>query len=81
MLDTSTSLGPARRSRFSAELLTALGVEPKVSELVTAQLVDQVRFTAHPEYVFHNPLIRTVAYEAQLRADRADLHRRVASAW
>jgi hypothetical protein len=29
--------------------------------------------------VFHHPLIRAVAYEAQLKSDRADLHRRVAS--
>jgi hypothetical protein len=32
------------------------------------------------EYAFHNPLIRTVAYESQLRADRAVLHRRLAEA-
>jgi adenylate cyclase len=30
--------------------------------------------------VFHHPLIRTVAYEAQLKSDRAELHRRVAAA-
>jgi hypothetical protein len=30
--------------------------------------------------VFHHPLIRAVAYEAQLKSDRADLHRRVAAA-
>ena len=34
------------------------------------------RFARHPEYVFHHPLIRTVAYEAQLKSDRAELHRR-----
>jgi hypothetical protein len=39
-----------------------------------------VRFTRGPEYVFHHPLIRTVAYEAQLKSDRAELHRRVAAA-
>ena len=33
-----------------------------------------------PEYVFHHPLIRTVAYESQLKSDRAELHRRVAGA-
>jgi hypothetical protein len=47
---------------------------------VVAELVDQVRFTRQPEYVFHHPLIRTVAYEAQLKSDRAELHRRVAAA-
>ena len=67
-------------SRFGTELLTSLGVEPVVDELVTAQLIDQVKFTRRPEYVFHHPLIRTVAYEAQLRSDRAELHRRLAAA-
>jgi hypothetical protein len=67
-------------SRFGADLLTALGVEPAVDGLLAAQLIDQVTFTRQPEYVFHQPLIRTVAYETQLRSDRADLHRRVATA-
>src|SRR4029078_10312941 len=39
-----------------------------------------VGFTREPEYVFHHPLIRTVAYESQLKSDRAELHRRVAAA-
>ena len=44
------------------------------------QLIDQVSFTRQPEYVFHHPLIRAVAYEAQLKSDRAGMHRRVAAA-
>ena len=67
-------------SRFNLDLLTQLGVEPVVADLVAAQFIDQVRFTRQPEYVFHHPLIRAVAYEAQLKSDRADLHRRVAAA-
>ncbi len=67
-------------SRFGPDLLTALGVEPVVTDLVAAQLIDRVRFTGQPEYVFHHPLIRTVAYESQLKSDRAELHRRVATA-
>ena len=67
-------------SRFGLDLLTVLGVEPAVDDLVAAQLIDQVRFTRQPEYVFHHPLIRTVAYESQLKSDRAELHRRVAAA-
>jgi class 3 adenylate cyclase len=67
-------------SRFGTELLTSLGVEPIVDELVKAELIDQVRFSPHAEYVFHHPLIRTVAYESQLKSDRAELHRRVAAA-
>ncbi|MEB3068661.1 adenylate/guanylate cyclase domain-containing protein [[Mycobacterium] vasticus] len=67
-------------ARFTLALLETLGVEPLVADLVGAELIDQVGFTRHPEYVFHHPLIRTVAYESQLRSDRADLHRRVAGA-
>jgi len=67
-------------SRFGLDLLTRLGVEPEVADLVAGQLIDQVTFTRQPEYVFHHPLIRAVAYEAQLKSDRAELHRRVAAA-
>ena len=67
-------------SRFGLDLLTVLGAEPVVADLVAAQLIDQVRFTRQPEYVFHHPLTRAVAYEAQLKSDRAELHRRVAAA-
>ncbi|MDT5098596.1 MAG: hypothetical protein QOC76_2333 [Mycobacterium sp.] len=67
-------------SRFGLGLLTVLGVEPVVDELVAAQLIDQVSSTRQPEYVFHHPLIHSVAYEAQLKSDRSELHRRVATA-
>ena len=63
-------------SRFSRDLLETLGVDPVLEDLVAAELIDQVRFTRQPEYVFHHPLIRTVAYESQLKSDRAELHRR-----
>ncbi len=67
-------------SRFGLDLLTVLGAEPIVGDLVAAQLVDQVGFTQQPEYVFHHPLIRAVAYESQLKSDRAEMHRRLAAA-
>ncbi|MGO9157104.1 adenylate/guanylate cyclase domain-containing protein [Mycobacterium sp.] len=67
-------------SRFTLRLLTQLGVEPAIDDLAAAQLIDRVRFTRQPEYVFHHPLIRAVAYESQLKSDRAVLHRRVATA-
>jgi hypothetical protein len=67
-------------SRFSLDLLETLRIDPLLEDLVGAELIDQVRFTRQPEYVFHHPLIRTVAYESQLRSDRAELHRRVAAA-
>jgi len=67
-------------SRFGLELLTELGVEPVDAELVAAQSIDQVKFTRQPEYVFHHPLIHAVAYEAQLKSDRTEMHRRLAAA-
>jgi adenylate cyclase len=66
--------------RFGAEQLALLGGEAEMGELIAAELVDQVRFTPHAEYAFHHPLIRTVAYETQLKTDRAELHRRLATA-
>ncbi len=67
-------------SRFSRELLETLGIDPVVDGLLSGEFIDQIRFTRQPEYVFHHPLIRTVAYESQLKSDRAELHRRVAAA-
>jgi class 3 adenylate cyclase len=67
-------------SRFSPNLLETLGIDPVLEHLVASELIDQIRFTGQPEYVFHHPLIRTVAYESQLKSDRAELHRRVATA-
>jgi class 3 adenylate cyclase len=67
-------------SRFSRELLETLGIDPALQDLVSGEFIDQIRFTRHPEYVFHHPLIRTVAYESQLKSDRAELHRRVTAA-
>jgi hypothetical protein len=67
-------------SRFSRELLETLGIHPVLESLVGGEFIDQIRFTRQSEYVFHHPLIRTVAYESQLKSDRAELHRRVAAA-
>ncbi len=67
-------------SRFGLHLLTALGVEPVVVDLVAAQLIDEVRFSSQAEYVFLHPLIRTVAYESQLKSDRKQMHRCLAEA-
>jgi hypothetical protein len=80
---------PARRTlnaasvigaRFGAELLAALGIDAVVDELLGAELIDQVRFTPGAEYAFRHPLIRAVAYESQLKSDRAQWHRRLAAA-
>jgi class 3 adenylate cyclase len=67
-------------SRFSRELLETLGIDPVLHDLVGGEFIDQIRFTGPPEYVFHHPLVRTVAYGSQLKSDRAELHRRVAAA-
>ena len=67
-------------SRFSRELLDTLGIDPVLQDLVGGEFIDQIRFIPQPEYVFHHPLVRTVAYESQLKSDRAELHRRVAAA-
>jgi class 3 adenylate cyclase len=80
---------PARRTlnavsvigiRFEAEMLTALDIDAVLDELLGAELIDQVRFTPSAEYAFHHPLIRAVAYESQLKSDRAQWHRRLATA-
>lgn len=67
-------------SRFKPDVLEALGVDPVVDDLVHAELIDQTGFGPRGEYAFRHPLVRAVAYESQLRSDRAQLHRRVASA-
>ncbi len=67
-------------SRFDTDLLGALVDNADVTPLIDAQLVDPVRFTPRAEYAFRHPMIRTVAYESQLKSDRAQLHRRLAAA-
>jgi len=67
-------------SRFDAALLTSMVDSVEVAPLIEAELVDQVRFTPRAAYAFRHPLIRTVAYESQLKSDRAQLHRRLAAA-
>ena len=67
-------------ARFGTQLLAALGIDPAVDELLGVELIDQVRFTPNAEYAFRHPLIQAVAYESQLKSDRAELHRRLATA-
>ena len=71
-------------ARFGQDVLaTVLGDNESpnaaLAELMAVELIDQVRFTPHAEYAFRHPLIRTVAYESQLKSERAELHRRVAT--
>jgi adenylate cyclase len=71
-------------ARFRTELVVALldDVEATnaIAELLQVELIDQVIFTPRAVYAFRHPLIRTVAYESQLKAGRAELHRRLANA-
>jgi class 3 adenylate cyclase len=67
-------------SRFSPDLLAALQIDPVLDDLLRAELIDQIVFTPRAEYAFRHPLIRTVAYESQLKSDRARFHRRLAAA-
>ncbi len=67
-------------ARFGPDLLVALGLAPVFEELLRVELIDQVKFTPSAEYAFHHPLIRTVAYESQLKSDRTEWHRRLAAA-
>lgn len=67
-------------ARFDTQLLTALGIDPVLDEPLDAELVDQIRLTSGREYAFRHPLVRAVAYESQLKSDRAHWHRRLATA-
>ncbi|MEB3061387.1 ATP-binding protein [[Mycobacterium] zoologicum] len=66
--------------RFDAEQLALLDGEAQIAPLLDAEFIDQVGFTAQAEYAFHHPLVRIVAYESQLKSQRAMLHRRLATA-
>jgi adenylate cyclase len=66
-------------SRFDEALLASTVDSVDIALLIEAELVDQVRFGRGAEYAFRHPLIRAVAYETQLKSDRAQLHRQVAS--
>lgn len=67
-------------ARFEAELVTAVRVDAAFDDLIDAELIDQVSCTSKLEFTFHHPLIRAVAYESQLKSDRAHWHRQLAAA-
>ncbi len=75
-LDAASVIG----ARFGTELLAALEINAVFDELLSAELIDQVRFTPSVEYAFRHPLIRAVAYESQLKSIRSQWHRRLAAA-
>jgi class 3 adenylate cyclase len=65
-------------SRFGPDMLKVLDIDPVLDDLILAELIDQIAFGPTAEYAFRHPLIRAVAYESQLRSDRAQVHRRLA---
>jgi class 3 adenylate cyclase len=66
-------------SKFSRDQLERLDIDSVLDDLIGGEFIDQITVTGDAGYVFHHPLIRTVAYEAQLKSDRAALHLRVAA--
>ena len=63
-------------SRFSLDLLDRWASNPSLTTGGGPSSSIRSGSPDRPEYVFHHPLIRTVAYESQLKSDRAELHRR-----
>ena len=66
-------------TRFTVDLVEKLVSEPEFAALVKAELIDTVSTTPTAKFAFHHPLIQQVAYDSQLRSERAKLHRRLAS--
>jgi class 3 adenylate cyclase len=67
-------------ARFAEDELESLVESVCIAELLAAELIDEVTAIPRAEYVFRHPMIRSVAYESQLRSSRAELHRRLATA-
>ena len=44
-------------SGLSLNLLETLAIDPVLEHLVASELIDQIRFTGQPEFMFHHPLI------------------------
>ena len=66
-------------ARFDDELLALLIDSPDLPPLIEVELINQVAFGPRPEYAFRHPLVRTVAYESQLKSDRMQRHRILAA--
>jgi adenylate cyclase len=73
-------VGARFRAELVAPLIDEIEVGDAIAELLRVELIDQVMFTPRAQYAFRHPLIRTVAYESQLKAGRTELHRRLAAA-
>jgi adenylate cyclase len=70
-------------TQFDVETLHTLlpdAAPSRLADLVSAELIDQTEFVPRQRYCFRHPLVRTVSYESQLTATRAQAHRRLAAA-
>ena len=76
-LNAAAVIGTRFEARFLQRMLDDGDID--MTEAVRADLLEQVAYSPRAEYAFRHPLIRTVAYESQLRSDRSELHRRAAA--
>lgn len=70
-------------NRFDAETLQVLAPNARsgeLAELVATELIDQMEFAPRQRYCFRHPLVRAVAYDSQISANRARAHRLLAGA-
>ena len=67
-------------ARFGAELLAALGHRCGVDELLSAELIDQVRFTPKRRVRLPPPVDPRGGLRIAAESDRAEWHRRLAAA-
>ena len=58
-------------TRFAPNLLGRLIDGPDLEPLTAGEFVSEVGSSSSGDYAFCHPLIRTVAYESQLKSDRA----------
>ncbi len=66
-------------SPFADDLLRSVLDDVAIAELIDAELIKAV--SSQPvRYAFRHPLMRAVAYESQLKTERAALHRSIAAA-
>ena len=66
-------------TRFAPKLLGRLIDGLDLEALTAGEFVSEVPSSSSGDYAFCHPLIRTVAYESQLKSDRAQLHRLLAA--
>ncbi len=67
-------------TRFNPSLIERLGVDAVLDPLIAAELIEPVLAARNDRFAFRHPMIRAVAYESQLRSDRAEIHRKLANA-